>query len=173
MYAIAIRWPSQTHYMYIIQSFDYLTSYYVSCLCSAFIQTNCVCTNPPTNAQTKITQKFIFYGGSPGIVVMGDDSCSRGRGFKYHHRILDRHFVTLISSMNCTFAWKDIENNRKRGRGWPIKKRGRETHIREARERNELKAHRCVPQPPAQFRSNRNLPNKFNWKKFVSKLVST
>ena len=28
-------------------------------------------------------------GGSPGLVVMGDDSCSEGCGFKYLRRILD------------------------------------------------------------------------------------
>ena len=27
--------------------------------------------------------------GSPGLVVMGDDSCLKGRGFKSRHRILD------------------------------------------------------------------------------------
>ena len=30
-------------------------------------------------------------GGSPGLVVMGDDSCSEGHGFKSRHRILDGH----------------------------------------------------------------------------------
>ena len=29
-------------------------------------------------------------GGSPGLVVMGDNSCSKGRGFESQHRILDR-----------------------------------------------------------------------------------
>ena len=28
-------------------------------------------------------------GGSPGLVVMGDDSCSNGRGFESRRRILD------------------------------------------------------------------------------------
>ena len=31
-------------------------------------------------------------GGSPGLVVMGGDSCSGGRGFESQHRILDGHF---------------------------------------------------------------------------------
>ena len=31
-------------------------------------------------------------GGSPGLVVMGDDSCLKGCGFKSRHRILDGHF---------------------------------------------------------------------------------
>ena len=35
-------------------------------------------------------------GGSPGLVVMGGDSRSEGRGFKSQCRILDGHFFTLI-----------------------------------------------------------------------------
>ena len=31
-------------------------------------------------------------GGSPGLVVMGRDSSSKGRGFEYQHPILDGHF---------------------------------------------------------------------------------
>ena len=30
-------------------------------------------------------------GGSPGLVVMGDNSCSRGNGFESWRRILDGH----------------------------------------------------------------------------------
>ena len=30
-------------------------------------------------------------GGSPGLAVMGGDSCSEGRGFESQHRILDGH----------------------------------------------------------------------------------
>ena len=30
-------------------------------------------------------------GGSPGLVVMGDDSCLRGHGFESRRRILDGH----------------------------------------------------------------------------------
>ena len=32
-------------------------------------------------------------GGSPGLVVMGGDSCSIGRGFESWHCILDGHDV--------------------------------------------------------------------------------
>ena len=39
---------------------------------------------------------FGMMGGSPGLVVMGGDSCSKGRGFESQHRILDRHFFTFI-----------------------------------------------------------------------------
>ena len=34
-------------------------------------------------------------GGSPGLVVMGRDSCSEGRGFESRHRILDGHFFHI------------------------------------------------------------------------------
>ena len=37
-------------------------------------------------------QKSTSEGGSPGLVVMGDSSCSRVRGFKSLGRILDGHF---------------------------------------------------------------------------------
>ena len=39
------------------------------------------------------TNKAKFLGGSPGFVVMGDDSCSRGRGFDSQHRKLDGHDI--------------------------------------------------------------------------------
>ena len=38
----------------------------------------------------------LYAGVSPGLVVMGGDSCPEGRGFKSQHRILYGHFVTYI-----------------------------------------------------------------------------
>ena len=36
-------------------------------------------------------------GRSPGrLVLMGGDSCSKGRGFKTQHHILDGHFSHLF-----------------------------------------------------------------------------
>ena len=35
-------------------------------------------------------------GGSPGLVVMGGDSCSEGRGFKSWRHILDGHDIFHI-----------------------------------------------------------------------------
>ena len=35
-------------------------------------------------------------GGSPGLVVMGGNSCSKGCKFEYRHRILDGHFSHLF-----------------------------------------------------------------------------
>ena len=60
-------------------------------------------------------------GGSPGLVVMGDDSCSKGNGFKSRCRILDGHFFTLICCKNCIdVCLKKTENKWKRVRGWSI-----------------------------------------------------
>ena len=38
---------------------------------------------------------------SPGLVVMGGDSCSKGHEFKSQYRILDGHFFTFICRKNC------------------------------------------------------------------------
>ena len=55
-------------------------------------------------------------GGSPGLAVMGGDSCSEGRGFESQHRILDEHFFTLICCKNwMDVCLKKIENKRKGG----------------------------------------------------------
>ena len=37
-----------------------------------------------------------YVAKSPGLVVMGGDSCSKGCGFKSQHRILDGHFSHLF-----------------------------------------------------------------------------
>ena len=47
------------------------------------------------------------WGGSPGLVVMGRDSRSKGRGFESRHRILDVHFFTNICCKNCNVCLKD------------------------------------------------------------------
>ena len=38
-----------------------------------------------------VHNKSIPKGGSPGLVVMGDDSCSKGCGFESWCRIQDAH----------------------------------------------------------------------------------
>ena len=38
---------------------------------------------------------------NPGLMVMGEDSCSEGRGFKSQHCILDGHFFTYLCCKNC------------------------------------------------------------------------
>ena len=68
-------------------------------------------------------QTKFWVGGSPGLVLMGGDSCSKGCGFKLRHCILDGHFFTLICCKNCNdVCLKKTENKLKRGQGWPIKK---------------------------------------------------
>ena len=65
--------------------------------------------------------KYCYWGGSPGLVIMGGDSCSEGPGFESQHRILDGHFSHLFAVKIVMFVWKD-ENKLKRGRGCPFKK---------------------------------------------------
>ena len=38
-----------------------------------------------------VAMRETILGGSPGLVVMGDDSCSKGHGFESQRRILDGH----------------------------------------------------------------------------------
>ena len=38
-------------------------------------------------------KKIFFLGGSPGLVVMGGDSCSEGSGFEFRRRIKDGHDI--------------------------------------------------------------------------------
>ena len=55
-------------------------------------------------------------------MVIGDDSCSKGGGFKSRRRILDGHleiFSHLFAIKIVLFVGKD-ENKQKRCRGWPI-----------------------------------------------------
>ena len=52
-------------------------------------------------------------GGSPGLVVMGRDSCSEGCGFKSRHRLLDGHFFTLICCKKL-YSLKRSKINEKR-----------------------------------------------------------
>ena len=52
-------------------------------------------------------------GGSPGLVLMGRDSRSKGHGFKSRHRILDGHFFTYICCKNCIVCLKRPKINEK------------------------------------------------------------
>ena len=40
-------------------------------------------------------------------MVMGDDSCSKGRGFESWRCILEGHFFTLICYKNCIVCLKE------------------------------------------------------------------
>ena len=58
-------------------------------------------------------------GGSPGLVVMGGDSCAKSREFESWHHIMDGHFSHLFDIKIVICVWKD-ENKWKRGLGWAI-----------------------------------------------------
>ena len=45
--------------------------------------------------KTYVIKKWPVWGGSPGLMVMGGDSCSKGRGFESRHHILDGHFFPI------------------------------------------------------------------------------
>ena len=51
--------------------------------------------------------------GSPGLVVMGGGSRSKGRGFESRRRILDGHFFTFICCKNCNVCLKRPKINEK------------------------------------------------------------
>ena len=74
-----------------------------------------------------------FKGGSPGLVVMGDDSCSKGRGFESRCHMLDGIFVTLICCKNCVVCLKRPKINKKEAGVGPFKincfKRGRQCPV--------------------------------------------
>ena len=48
-----------------------------------------------------------FKGGSPGLVVMGDNSCSRGHGFESKCCKLDGHFLHRFVAKIVLFVGKD------------------------------------------------------------------
>ena len=59
-------------------------------------------------------KRSFYKGGSPGLVVMGRDSRSEGRGFESRHRILDGHFFTCICCKNCNVCLKRPKIKEKR-----------------------------------------------------------
>ena len=56
-----------------------------------------------------------------GLMVMGGDLRSRGRGFESQHRILDGHFSHLLYKLYCLFV--ESENNEKEARYGPFLKK--------------------------------------------------
>ena len=67
------------------------------------------------------TNQIQLKGRSPGLLAMGDDSCSNPGAVYWMDIWTFFHF--LICSKNCIVCLKKTENKRKRGRGWPIFKR--------------------------------------------------
>ena len=53
-------------------------------------------------------------GGSPGLVVMGDDSCLRGCGFESRHCILDWHDIFCINLLYLDCLFQRPKMNKKR-----------------------------------------------------------
>ena len=45
---------------------------------------------------TSVNSYITLMGGSPGVVVMGGNSGSKGRGVESQHRILDRYFSQIF-----------------------------------------------------------------------------
>ena len=62
-------------------------------------------------------------GGSPGVVVSGDDSCSRGRGFESRCVIYWMHFFTLICCKNSIVCLKRPKINEKEAEVGPFLKK--------------------------------------------------
>ena len=61
-------------------------------------------------------------GGSPGLVVMGDDSWLRDCGFKSQCCIPDEHFFILICCKKCYFLFEKTANRRKEAGVGPFNK---------------------------------------------------
>ena len=67
--------------------------------------------------------KILRRGGSPGLVVIGRDSCSKGRVFKSWYRILDGNFSHIFVVKVVMFAWKGRKINEKEAGIGPFKKK--------------------------------------------------
>ena len=67
-------------------------------------------------------QIIIYKGGSPGLVVLGEDSCSKGHELESQHHILDGHFSHLFVVKIVMCVWKD-ENKLKRRPGLALFKK--------------------------------------------------
>ena len=60
-------------------------------------------------------------GGSPGLVIMGGDYHSEGRGFESQCHILDGNFFTLICcKIVMMFVWKSAKINEKEAGDGPF-----------------------------------------------------
>ena len=62
-------------------------------------------------------------GGSPGLVVMGEDWYSKGCEIKSQHRILDGHFFTLICCNISMVCSKRLKINKKEAEDDPFFKK--------------------------------------------------
>ena len=56
---------------------------------------------------TTSMEHFLMLEGSPGLSVMGGDSCSKCHGFKFQHCILDGHVSHIFVAKLVMFFGKD------------------------------------------------------------------
>ena len=64
-----------------------------------------------------LKKHYLAFCGTPGLVVMGDDSCLRRRGFESLRHILDGHdiYSLIICCKNCIHVClKILKINEKR-----------------------------------------------------------
>ena len=63
-------------------------------ICKPVLRQNCSMVCQIKRVADKLSRLRMFnQGWSPGLVVMGGDSCSKGRGFESRRRILDGHDI--------------------------------------------------------------------------------
>ena len=68
-----------------------------------------------------VKRVVIYQGGSPGLVVMGDNLCLGGLGFESRCHILDgQDFFTLNCSKNCIVCLKRQKINGKEAGVGPV-----------------------------------------------------
>ena len=71
--------------------------------------------------QLRQRSAFISLGGSPGLVVMGGDSHSEGRGFEYRcHILVGHYFILVCCKIVLMFVWKGPKINEKENRDGPF-----------------------------------------------------
>ena len=59
-------------------------------------------------------ERKLFIKLATGLVVMGDNSCSRVCGFESRRHLLDGHFFTLICCKNCNVCLNRSKKRKKR-----------------------------------------------------------
>ena len=58
-----------------------------------------------SHKEVRVINIIKFKGGSPGLVFMGGDSCSKGRGFESRRRMLDCHNIFHIGETEVGRNW--------------------------------------------------------------------
>ena len=61
-----------------------------------YIKIKNIKSNKSKQIKTNVDKEEGHNWAGPGLVVMGDNSCSKGRGFESQHHILDGHYFALI-----------------------------------------------------------------------------